>query len=277
MVKARASTKTTNKAGGDAEDLAPESAGSEVDFEAVRKDAEAIPAGEVRGLPGDPFLAAFNAEAVSAVLVAERDALQATGFRVQWSAIEGLPRLGAALLYAQSRVEADPRVGGVVRAQLAEARPLRRLLLADARAQALRGALPAKEVGRIESGIGPTDAAQDLVDLAALYKPRLAALRGKTTVTAAELRRAAELGAELQKTLRPKGSAPAARSTAEQKQWRDLRDRVWTLLLRAHAHADRAGGALWGRDVAEKLPALQSRYVVRRRAKAAAAPSKPQG
>jgi hypothetical protein len=50
---------------------------------------------------------------------------------------------------------------------------------------------------------------------------------------------------------------------------------VWTLLLRAHASADRAGGALWGRAVAEKLPALQARYVARRRAKAP--PAKPQG
>lgn len=267
-------TKSKTKAT-EAEALAPEVTGSEADLNAVRAEADALAAGEVRALTGDPFLAAFNAGEVQSVLQAHRAEVEATGVRADWKRIDALGRIAAALLYAQSRVEADPLAGGEVRALLAEARPLRRALLADARVQALRGGLPAKEVARIEAGGGAFDTTQDLVDLAALYQPALAALRGKTTVTAAELRRAAELGALLQKTLRPKGAGRAPRTTDAQRAARDLRDRVWTLLLRAHASADRAGGALWGRAVAEKLPALQARYVARRRAKAP--PAKPQG
>jgi len=249
--------------------------GSEADLEAVRAQALALDPKSVVRLRADPFLAVFNAGVVRDELARHRDAITATGVRVDWSVVDGIPRIGSALLFAHGRVESDPVAGGEVRALLAEARPLRRLLLSDARVHAMRGGLSAKEVARIESGGGALDVGQDLTDLAALYAPNLAALKGRTSVTAAEVKRAGELGGTLRTRIRPKGAAPAPRSTEAQRAWRDLRDRVWTLLLHAHDHADRAGGALWGRAVADRLPTLQSRYVVRRRAKSEAQPVKP--
>ncbi|MFO0588298.1 MAG: hypothetical protein U0441_12190 [Polyangiaceae bacterium] len=59
---------------------------------------------------------------------------------------------------------------------------------------------------RARQGRGSIDAAQDAVDLAALFREFAAAVRGKTPVTAEMLKEAADLGTELLLALKPKSA-----------------------------------------------------------------------
>ena len=130
-------------------------------------------------------------------------------------------------------------------------------------------------VDTIRKGRGAYDTASDCVALSSLFIKNAQAIRGKTSVTAEEIRQAAEVGSALVKVLKPEAGRRSRERTGAVKQAAEARDRLWTLLVQRHDNLWRAGAYLFGREVDTLVPALQSRVVARKRAKAPAGPTAP--
>nr|MBK7067176.1 hypothetical protein [Deltaproteobacteria bacterium] len=250
----------------DVEPDAPEVEGSADAVELFRTRADALRPADVLRCHADPHLAYHNAVLGRSALLEARAEIDATGFRVDWARVQGVESLAQALVYAASRVPADPRITGEVRAMLREARPLRELLLSNAHTLSLIGRCSPAEVARIGRGRGFVDAATDLVDLAVLHTDRDLFGTG-SAVTAAQVKRAKALGAELLKKIRPAGAGRASSRTSGQLFAVALRDRLWTLLVQTNEYFERIAGARWGRDLGAHVPRLQARYVAKKRAK----------
>jgi len=250
----------------DAEPDVPEVEGSADAVELFRTRADALRPADVLRCHADPHLAYHNAMSGRAALLEARAEIDATGFRVDWARVEGVESLALAVVYAASRVPADPRITGEVRAMLREARPLRALLLSNARTLSLIGRCSPAEVTRIERGLGSVDAATDLVDLAVLHTDRDLIGSG-SAVTAAQVKRAKALGTDLLKKIRPATASRARTRTSGQEAMLALRDRLWTLLVQTNEYFERIAGARWGRDLGAHVPRLQARYVAKKRAK----------
>jgi|GEM_PF-755084 len=250
----------------DAEPDAPEVEGSADAVELFRTRADALRPADVLRCHADPHLAYHNAISGRAALLEARAEIDATGFRVDWARVEGVESLALAVVYAASRVPADPRITGEVREMLREARPLRALLLSNARTLSLIGRCSPAEVARIERGLGSVDAATDLVDLAVLHTDRDLLGTG-SAVTAAQVKRAKALGTDLLKKIRPATASRARTRTSGQEAMLALRDRLWTLLVQTNEYFERIAGARWGRDLGAHVPRLQARYVAKKRAK----------
>lgn len=235
---------------------ATEVTGSPEALERYRGEALGLPPELVAAYRTDATRAYHNAVAARDVVLAERDAIDATGIRVKWSDVESLDDVALALIQAAALVEGDGRTRGVLKALLAEAAPLRRSMLLSARALAAQSLLPAGTVRAVHKGRGPQDTGRDLVVLAALFAEHAEKIRGKHPISAKELRRAAELGAEVVTHARSAATPKDRKRVGEAKAAADLRDRVYTLLLRRFDTLGRAAGARWGLDAVERVPPL---------------------
>jgi len=235
-------------------------AGSEAAAEHFRAAALKLAPNDVIPLRADILLALNNAYAGVDAVLAEREALQADpeAPRPDWEAIGQVKPLAAAAVFVAKQVN-SPVLAKQLRAELSEVYALRELLLTDAKTLALRGLLPAKKIADILKGRGTIDAAHDCVALAALYRANAQSLRGKTTVTAAEVRRAAELGSSLLERLTPKMARKKNPVDTEYAAAIDLRDRMWTLLVRGYERVQRVGAWRWMDEAVGRVPALQSR------------------
>ena len=87
-----------------------------------------------------------------------------------------------------------------------------------------------------------------------------------------ELRRAAELGASLVTSLAPGAARKKRAVDPERAAQVALRDRLWTLLVRAYDRVLRVAAWRWQDDAGEHAPALQSRRS-RKKSAAVAAPA----
>ena len=186
-----------------------------------------------------------------------RAALDARVRDVDWRAIEGLPALARAVCLAAARVESTALPGVGVADKLAEARKLRVVLLKTAEALAEAGRLPVEAVEKIRAGHGFLDTANDCVDLAALFRKHRSRVAGLHALTAEQLARAAELGAELVLALKPR-LAKAGEDAAAQARAVDARDRLWSLLLEEHRELRRLGAFQWVDEVDAHVPPLQA-------------------
>ncbi len=217
---------------------------------------------EVVGCRVDVLLAQHNVREGVATLLAERPTFEADpdAPRVDWEVVAAVPDLAAALVLAAT--ECVPALSDkTLRGRIGECFDLRALLLGDAQTLVRKGLLPGTKVAAIERGTGSFDAAADCVALAKLYAANATALRGKTAVSAADVRRAGALGAELLAELSPGGARRKSTVPAEA---RDLRDRLWTMLLGAYRRLEQLAGYRWGRALPERFPALQTRAAKRR-------------
>ena len=257
-------------------DAMPDVVGHLDDVTRHRGAAYAVPLAAVRPCRADVSLAYHNTMAGRDALLAARPDLEATGLHVDWERLGALDSLARAVVYAADRVEANPRETHEVITLLQEARPLRRLLLASGRAHALTGRCPTNEVERIAKGRGAVDTAIDLVDLALLHTEH-DLLGNGSAVSAAQVQRAKVLGSTLRGKIRPRGLERPSRRTNGQRDAMALRDRLWTVLVESYALVERAGGTLWGRQMSLHIPALQGRYVPRKREKKDTAPVAPTG
>lgn len=253
-------------------DVESAAAGLEAACEHYRAEALALPESEVLPCRADPVLALYNVYAGVAAVEAERATLAADpeAPRPDWEAIAHTRTVAAALVFAAKQVM-KPSLAKALAQGLAEAYQLRALLLAEARLQRLRGKLPAKTLRAIEAGSGSIDAAQDCVALAAALRA-LSKKGVKLSVTGAELRRAAELGASLVTSLAPGAARKKRAVDPERAAQVALRDRLWTLLVRAYDRVLRVAAWRWQDDAGEHAPALQSRRS-RKKSAAVAAPT----
>lgn len=257
-----------------ATDQLPEIVGDINDFTRHESAAAAIPVAAVKPCRADVRLAVHNALAARDVIVAARGDLDDAGLRVDWDHLGDLDSLCRAVVYAAARVPAVPGESSDVIALLAEGRPLRARLLTSARLHAIDGRCPAAEVERIARGRGAVDLANDLVDLAFVHTQNALVDAGRS-VTDEQVKRARLLGIELRAKIHPAGAARPSRITLGQHIVIVQRDRLWTLLVQAHQQLERAGGALWGRDMPRHVPALLKRAVPRKRPEKPAAPVSP--
>lgn len=215
----------------------------------------------------DPVLALQNAtDGTEAVLAVGEARLRAELPALDIEKVRRIPDVALAVSYAVRRVEAagGPGTLGLLR----EATALRGKLLAAAQAFAKAGLVPEAKVKKIQQGRGAIDMAKDCVDLAALFTENAEAIRGKSPVAAAEVRRAGEVGAELQAVLKPKGS-PRSPKPAEVKAAAKDRDRLGTLLAKDYDRVRRAAAWLFGAEADALAPPLGLRSAARRRPKPA--------
>jgi hypothetical protein len=219
-----------------------------------RARAEALPANEVKPLHGSARLIAFNTSAGVENVLAQGDRLKKDLPSLDLTRQRAIPDLATAVAWAAQEVVhfTDPNSGNVP-ALLKKATELRKLLLSNLDGAAQAGLVPAAKVAKIHEGHGPFDTAGDCVDCAQLYKQYATALKGKTPVSAAQVKEAAEVGAQLQQLLRPK-SAGSKPKTDALKSAIDLRDRLGTLLALDYAETRKAGGWLFGEQRDEKVP-----------------------
>lgn len=265
---AKLDARTVQRPDGDPE-LSPE-AGQEAALRLHEPEANAIAEAEVLKCTADADLAHHNAGVSDESMAGVKDRLREKAPWADFARVGGLAPVALALVAAQARVDRFVPKAKEVKKKLARAAHLRNLFLRTMQAAALAGAVDARRVARIEKGRGSSDMVGDLADLAALYREHAEAMRGHTFVTAALLAEAETLSQELRGLLRPKGSR-AAGSPAELKAAVELRDRVWTLLVKRHTEARELAPMLFGLAQAdEKVPALQSRTVARRTKKSAA-------
>ena len=277
MTKTNKSTQsvTINSVSALATDTAPDDVIGHDDVTRHQGAARLIAAADVRPCHVDVRLALHNAIVGRDAVLSARAAIEATGFRLDVDRLGAMESLGRAVAHCARRAGDSDGVEGDVVTLLREGRPLRRLLLSAAQSYSLAGRCSAAEVRRIARGTGPLDAANDLVDLAILYANDDLVVAGGA-VTAEQVARAAVIGNRLATLIRPRHVHRPTYTNA-QREARALRDRLWTLLLRTHAHVAQAAGALWGLDAHAHIPRLQSRDVPQKRLKVIVAPDQPTG
>lgn len=254
-------------------DAAPETVveivGSQQAYEHFLPDAEGLTAEEVRPLRADASLAYHNVKTGMDALLPLEKRIAVELPKVNLKSLRSLSDLALGVVFAVAQV--DRGADGSMAVLLANARTIRDVLLASAEALAKSGVIPARAVEKIREGNGQIDTAQDCVDLGALFLKYAKEVKGKTAVTAAQVKAAAELGTELLKRLRRKGTKRTASASVTAAV--DTRDRLWTLLVQRHQEIRRAGMWFWGDDVDAHVPPLQSRVMPPRKKKSPSAPA----
>ena len=261
-----AAGEATAAAGGEA------ATGSEEAYLRFLDEARKLDARDVLPFRADAALAYHNVVVGRDALAAEIDRIRAELPKFDVGLLRSLPELALGVMFAAA--QAANRSGaslGVVQQQLAEARTLRDLLLSNADGLAKAGIFKIADVDKIREGHGPRDTAQDCVSLATMFRTHAEAVRGKTPVTAAQVKRASELGSALLVSLRAPGARRVRRLGPDETT--AARDRLWTLLVQGHARFQQAAGWLWGPALEQHVPALQSRVVPPRKKKAKDTPA----
>lgn len=238
-------------------------------FEKFVGQLRSIEARDIISCRSDVPLALHNiVRGVNAVLVHEvtiREELP----KVDLTEFHSMIDLAKAVEYATRQVDrhAPPKE---LKQLIARGRELRTILLTSAESLAAVGILPAHVVAKIRAGKGDIDAAGDCVELATLFAKNATEVRGKTPVTAALVKEAAEVGSQLQTVLKPRRSNAPQEMHEDVRKARDVRDRLWTLLVERHDRLRRVGAYLFGVNGLDKhVPSLQSAKRATPKAKAA--------
>jgi hypothetical protein len=269
--KARKTGTVRAEAAFDALDLPPVE-GSEAARNKYLPAAQALPKESIEPFNVDASLAYYNVALGLDAVLERRTEVERELPRVKLSRLRELVQIALAVAFAAAQVDdkaGSPRTIAKLRTRAAE---LRNVMLASAVSLKVAGVVPAREVERIEEGVGARDQAQDCVDLAALFRKHAAKVRGKTTVTAAQIAEAAKVGTELLSRLKPRGARrkPKAASEAARE-----RDQLGALLRQRHVELEKVGGYLWGYDAATHVPPLGSRVFGKRTKKTP--PARPAG
>lgn len=203
-----------------------------------------------------PALAYQNILTGVKALTPHRQVLAALPAPFDLAALDALPAVAMATAHAASKVDfASP---GVIRKLQETAGGLREVMLSSAVTLMKAGVLPAPEVRHIMKGRGPTDQAQDCVDLAALFTKYASEVAGKTPVTGAQVDEARKVGNQLLQLLKP--SHAPRQSTAERNADVAARDALGAYLVAQHrGQMRRAAYWIWGDDFEDHVPALHSR------------------
>jgi hypothetical protein len=241
----------------EAEADAPVIVGSQEAFERFLPDAEALGADAVQPFRADAMLAYHNVDRGLDAIAPFIDQIKQELPTIHVQQLAELSDLALAVIFAASQI--DRSSDGSTAETLAEARTLRTLLLASADALAAAGLLPARAVRKIHEGSGPLDAAQDCVDLAALFSKHSKDIKGKSAVSSSQVTKAAKVGTELLKRLKKKGAK--AKKDPDVALAVGRRDRLWTMLVERHKELRRVGMWLWLDEVDAHVPKIQSRLV----------------
>lgn len=133
------------------------------------------------------------------------------------------------------------------------------LFLHSLQAAATIDLVPMAPLEKILSGRGNLDVAQDGIDLVAFYRAHAKVLVGKTPIAAAHVEELETLSHDVRELLAVDGNLKAARPE-DVALARSDRQRIWTLLVEAHAQLVILGTVGFGPQKAQELvPSLQSR------------------
>ncbi len=243
--------------GADGEDLA----GGEAALAEFTAEAEAVDERDVKPFSGSATLVVHNVREGIAAVMKERAAIEgdANAPKVDFSRIERCTESAKALAFAARRVEQVVIKRPDLRVKFAASSKIRRVLLKAADALVDAGVFDAAEVASIKAGRGWFDVAQDCADLASLFRRNAAQVRGKTAVTAAQLKEAAALGEELLDALTPTGGRPRGEKAEALAKLTALRDRMAVVVARRYQEVERVAGWRWGRSLGEHVPSMLSR------------------
>jgi hypothetical protein len=145
---------------------------------------------------------------------------------------------------------------GELATRTAEMWDLREPLLLQARVFGLKTMLPKAQVEHIRKGRGPYDAAQDLVQLVALFREHAAVIRGKHPFTEEDFVHMEKVGNWMLANLTPAGANIAANDPHENAV---LRDQLWTLVLERDKKLRVMAQVLFEEDADTRVPSLRSR------------------
>ncbi len=222
----------------------------------------------------DPHLAHHNASIGVTVVLAEQARIASELPTVDLELIRTIPNLALAVLFAGSRVNRTPEASEL-RGLQPQGHILRRKMLSAGTSLAESDLLPEREVSAIRSGKGPLDAADDLIQLAALFRRHASAIQGKHPITTNDITTAEKLGTRMIALLRPSAAPRSSHPTEDLQYWVDARDRLWTLLVRRYEVVRKVGTWLYGNSAANKVPNLQSHAPSRKSVKTPAVPAAP--
>lgn len=266
--------------GGDTPDEARGFAGSYARFESA---ARAVDRRDVATFNATPMVVFHNARRGALEVLAARGLIESDpdAPKVDFARVEATIQVGEALVFATRRVTLAAVTKGELQEKTAKMFEAREVLMTSAVA-----AITAKVVTdpkqvdafrNIQKGKGPIDDAQDCVDIAGWFTTNADALRGKTAVTAEQIRDAARLGSELLHLLAPAGVEAAGTVASPTDDAIEMRDRMMAVLVQHHAYVARVAGWLWGLDAANHVPPLRSRGVERAAPPVPPAPPAPTG
>jgi hypothetical protein len=219
-----------------------------------------LPAPEVVPMRADALVAWANVQVAVDALTPHRARIEAQLPAFDLERLFDAPRLALAVDYAGIVVQNEGRAISVdLQEKLAELQKLRAPVLLDAEVKAMMGVFPASAVDDIRRGTGPIDMGRDAIALHALYKSNAAAVGGTQQFSVEHMERLVELGTYVVTHFRRvgvrRGETTPQRTAAQQ-----MRDRLWTLLLRVHTQMRVAGFLLFGEAaIDESVPALLSR------------------
>lgn len=187
-----------------------------------------------------------------------------------------VPVYAAALVYTARRVERVERSPTPLDDLLPKMWATRDMLFSQLATAVKFKLLEGAVLVPIRKGYGVLDGAQDVTDLCAVYRDNEETLAGRTFVTEEFLVAAERLSAQVRLHIIPTGGTanePATSEICSLKLALDERDRVWTLLVRAHRMGQKMAGAVWGASARRKYPTLRA---VNRQRKAAQTPEVPE-
>lgn len=243
---------------------------SAIVFARIRPLAEALLAGDIVEFSSDPSLIYHNVRAGVDAVLKEEARIRAELATVRIDEIRETTLVAQALIFAAAQVSLTTRATGTTTELVSRAYELRGTLIENAQPLVSAGLLPAGAFREILKGRGKLDAANDCVDLVQLFRDSWPAVQGKTVMTPEVLTEAAQLGSTLQTILLPGRAVRRRQVTPEMAAAVAIRDRIWTLLRQRFSLIWRVGAWLWGPEVEDFVPALQS--AVRRRRDSEAEP-----
>ena len=135
----------------------------------------------------------------------------------------------------------------------------RAALMPQAELWARNGLVDEAEIERIRAGAGPIDAAKDVIAIAAIANAS-PEIRAKMFGAEQLAERVARAHAYLS-IATPSGTAELPNLALSKAI--DLQSRLWTLVLAQHAELWRHGANVFGSEVDEHVPALNSRVVTK--------------
>ena len=246
-------------------------AGAPLLVERLYAAAMAVAESTVKPLQGSARLACVNVSRGVANVLAERARVERELPSFDLAAAAALPELGLATAWAAEEVlRFSVENPAEIQTMLRRASELRGLLLLSLDGAVRAGFIPAAPVAKLRSGSGGFDTAGDCVGASILFQKYAVVLRGKTPVSAAQIKEAAALGSALLSVMQPKAARGREKADAL-KAAIDLRDRLGTLLAAGHAELRRAGGWLFGEARDARVPPLLSHAATVRRKPTASA------
>jgi hypothetical protein len=177
--------------------------------------------------------------------------------KIKIKRVLALPNLARALLLAANKATGRPASAGEINEKLAIVSALREPMLTQAETLAGRGIFPKEIVAKIRAGSGKYDIASDGAALVSLYAECAHDAAGKHPFTEEEFAKVREASEWLLERLTPTGAKP--RTPVKQPDAEDMRDRLWTLLVKRYADL-RVIAYYFHQDAFEDYaPRLQSR------------------